>query len=161
MTSSSEIHVQEVLNNLSNTIKRDAEIVDGSSFTAAIAQQDATALPTSLAAELPVTLSTELSSVLASENSIKLIRSSSSVLHNNISRSRHSWHKHRHRLNRMLRFRRCRPRCRPMSRHKSHRQHRQHRHNRRRNNPSHCRRHSSKTNMLSMSTHWIQTTAAH
>ncbi|KAH7032199.1 hypothetical protein BKA57DRAFT_477533 [Linnemannia elongata] len=67
MTSSSEIHVQEVLNNLSNTIKRDAEIVDGSSFTAAIAQQDATALPTSLAAELPVTLSTELSSVLASE----------------------------------------------------------------------------------------------
>ncbi|KAG9068825.1 basic helix-loop-helix protein [Linnemannia hyalina] len=67
MTSSSEIHVQEVLNNLSNTIKRDAEIVDGSSFTAAIAQQDATALPTSLASELPVTLSTDISSVLVSE----------------------------------------------------------------------------------------------
>ncbi|KAF9154830.1 basic helix-loop-helix protein [Linnemannia schmuckeri] len=67
MTSSSEIHVQEVLNNLSNTIKRDAEIVDGSSFTAAIAQQDATALPTSLAAELPVTLPTELSTALAAE----------------------------------------------------------------------------------------------
>ncbi|KAG0296702.1 basic helix-loop-helix protein [Linnemannia gamsii] len=67
MTSSSEIHVQEVLNNLSNTIKRDAEIVDGSSFTAAIAQQDATALPTSLAADLPVTLPAELSTALTAE----------------------------------------------------------------------------------------------
>ncbi|KAF9132098.1 basic helix-loop-helix protein [Mortierella sp. 14UC] len=72
MTSSSEIHVQEVLNNLSNTIKRDAEIVDGSSFTAAIAQQDAAALPTSLATDLPVTLPAELSTALAAELPVAL-----------------------------------------------------------------------------------------
>ncbi|KAF9105513.1 basic helix-loop-helix protein [Mortierella sp. GBA35] len=63
MTSSSEIHVQEVLNNLSNSIKRDAEIVDGTSFTAAIAQHDATVLP----ADLPVTLTAELSTALPTE----------------------------------------------------------------------------------------------
>ncbi|KAG0281043.1 basic helix-loop-helix protein [Linnemannia exigua] len=67
MTSSSEIHVQEVLNNLSNSIKRDAEIVDGSSFTAAIAQQDATALPTSLATDLPVSLPAELTTALVAD----------------------------------------------------------------------------------------------
>ncbi|KAF9925560.1 basic helix-loop-helix protein [Linnemannia zychae] len=76
MTSSSEIHVQEVLNNLSNTIKRDAEIVDGSSFTAAIAQQDAgTALPTSLAADLPVSLPVELSKALGADLPVSMTTS--------------------------------------------------------------------------------------